>query len=136
MRKSAFLLAALVVAGCARDVDRRPAERAVAQFHGRLDAAQYETIYDSAAASFRNGVRRDTFLALLASVHGTLGAVKTTSESHWTKKKRGDDGVDVTLDYTTSFASGDATERFTWRLEGDRVELTSYDVSSKALAHN
>jgi hypothetical protein len=135
MRKFVFLLATLVAAGCAQEIDRQPAESAVKLFHSRLDAGRFESIYDTAAPSFRNAVRRDTFLALLAGVHGSLGAVRSAKETRWTTKMH-EDHAQVTLEYTTVFASGEAKERFSWRLEGDRVELTSYDVTSKALQHN
>ena len=135
MRRLFIILAALLVAACAQDVDRKPAESAVAQFHHRLDAAQFETIYDDAAPAFRNGVRKDTFLALLASVHGALGAVKTAKEKRWSTKL-GDSSALLTLDYTTTFAGGSADERFVWHLEGDNVQLASYQVTSKALDHN
>jgi hypothetical protein len=135
MRKFAILLSALVVAACAQDIDRQPAESAVNTFHSRLDAGHFESIYDTAAPAFRNAVRRDTFVALLAGVHGSLGAVKSTTQKHWTTKVRSSDAL-VTLDYATTFANGEATEHFAWRLEGDRVELAHYDVSSKSLAHN
>jgi opacity protein-like surface antigen len=131
----AAVLAALLVAACAQDVDRKPAESAVTQFHHRLDAGQFETIYDDAAPAFRNAVRKDTFLALLASVHGTLGAVKKADEKHWSTKL-GDSSAMLTLQYTTAFNGGDADERFIWRLEGDSVQLAGYQVTSKALDHN
>ena len=134
MRRLFIILAATLVAACAQDVDRKPAESAVDQFHARLDAARFDAIYDDAAAGFHNGVRKDTFLALLASVHGKLGAVKATHETHWATRVA-DDAALLTLDYATSFAGGDADERFTWRLDGDTVQLASYQITSKALDH-
>ncbi len=134
MRKLFIILAALLVAACAQDVDRKPAESAVTQFHQRLDAAQFDTIYNDAAPSFRNAVRKDTFIALLTSVHGKLGGVKSTTEKRWTSKI-GDTSVMLTLNYATTFAGGAADERFIWRLEGDSVQLAGYDVASKALEH-
>src|SRR3954462_5815247 len=107
MRRLFIMLAALVVAACAQEIDRQPAESAVAQFHQRLDAAQFDSIYAHAAPSFRKAVREDTFVALLASVHGKLGPVKATKEKRWTTKV-GDTSVLLTLTYATTFAGGEA----------------------------
>jgi len=135
MRRLFIILAALLVAACAQDVDREPAERAVTNFHHRLDAGQFETIYNEASPAFRNAVRKDTFLALLASVHGKLGAVKATKQKRW-HTKLGEDSAVLTLEYATSFVGGDAQERFVWRLESDNVHLDGYQVTSTALDHN
>jgi hypothetical protein len=135
MRRLFIILAALLLAACAQDVDRKPAESAVAQFHGRLDAGQFETIYNDAAPAFRNAVRKDTFLALLASVHAKLGAVTATKEKRWSTKLAHSSAM-LTLEYTTTFNAGKADERFIWRLEGDNVQLAGYQVTSKALDHN
>jgi hypothetical protein len=132
MQRRLIILAALATAACAPTVDRQPAEDAVRAFHARLDAGQFDAIYADASDDFKSAVERESFLALLAAVHRQLGATQSAHEKGWSLKFRMS-SARLTLDYTTRFATGTATEQFVYRMKGDSTLLARYQIKSPAL---
>jgi hypothetical protein len=122
---------AVVLAGCSMSVDTELAEQAVPKFHEMLDAGQFEAIYATAAGDLRNAAKREDFVALLDAVHRKLGTTKSSEQKGW-KVKYHTSGTFVTLNYSTVYEEGEATERFVYRLQDGKAVLAGYHISSTA----
>ena len=132
MRALIALAGAIVLIGCSVSDDLDLAEKAVPKFRELLDSGRFETIYGAAADELRNATRQEDFIALLAAVHRKLGNTKQSSRQTWHVNYNAS-GKFVTLIYTTLYAEGDATERFTYRLRDDQALLVGYHINSSAL---
>jgi hypothetical protein len=78
--------AAVIVAfgvGCAAAAGKLTAERAVADFHAKLDAEHYAQIYAGADDRFKGASTETKFTALLAAVHRKRGTVTKSDQTSW-----------------------------------------------------
>jgi hypothetical protein len=132
MRILLVILALFVASACAPRVDKQAAEAAVQAFHAHLDAGQFDTLYVESAEGLKQAVDRKAFLALLAAVHQQLGDVRSTKQKRWTVKSGASSAL-LTLDYATTFASGQATEQFVYRMKGNGALLVGYTIDSASL---
>src|ERR1700733_15069079 len=67
----------LLFTGCHPLRDKSAAEAAVTEFHTRLDAGSFDSIYSDADDSFKSAGSYKDFSALLAAVHKKLGNVQS-----------------------------------------------------------
>jgi hypothetical protein len=70
-------------------------------------------------------------VAVLRSVHTKLGnVVRSDQTEFYSREQAGTNaGSYISMTYTTQFASGKATEKFNYRVDGNKVRLAGYNVS-------
>lgn len=134
MTRIFILVAALMLAicGCNISADTSAAEQAVPRFHALLDAARYAEIYEKSSDDLKKATSQKDLLALLEAVHRKLGKTKSSEQQGW-KVNHTSSGSFVILNYKTSYAEGDATEQFVFRLEDKVALLAGYHINSNAL---
>jgi hypothetical protein len=120
------------LAACSTSADTQLAQQAVTKFHEALDAGQSLAIYDASADELKKVETRENFAAFLDAVHRKLGNSKSSTQRGWGVNYQSS-GTFVTLTYGTTYSQGDATERFVYRLAGDKALLAGYHVDSTAL---
>jgi len=135
MRKSGVALLFCALAGCSAGTDVPVAEKAVARFHTMLDAGQNAQIYQESASEMKEAAAESKLTTLLAAVHRKLGPVKKAEQKGWNDQIN-TGGHFVTLNYATSYAQGDATETFVYKIAGDKAQLVGYNINSSALIIN
>jgi hypothetical protein len=136
--KWSFMLLAVLMAwgmwqcGSALVLGARLADEAVAQFHERLDAGQYDMICEEAIQGFCSGGADGEAARFLKGVHEKLGmaGVATRGNLNVTSTTS---GTFVRVEYETKFAIGSAVETFTWMKDGNTLKLRGYNVQSNAL---
>jgi uncharacterized protein DUF4019 len=130
--RSLIVFMAVAMAGCSMSADTKLAEQAVPQFHAMLDAGRFDAIYEAASEDLRKATKQDSFVALLEAIHRKLGTTKSSAERNWNVNYQ-TSGTFVTLDYSTTYAEGDATEQFVYRLKDGKALLAGYHINSTAL---
>src|SRR6266508_954891 len=110
------LVAMIVVSACGGFAANGTAEDAVARFHQQLDGERWDEMWEEADDLFKGSTTRVKFTELFAAIHRKLGNVTSSKQ--------------------TEFAEGRATEKFNWRVYGQRVRLVGYNVNSSALITN
>ena len=126
------ILMTVAGAGCSVGKGREAAERAVLEFHQRLDAEQYDQIYTTASDDFRASTSQSDSTELFAAVHRKLGKVLSAHQRTFAVNTTLT-GTSVRLQYDTEFAEGKATEAFVFTLSGDKATLFSYNINSPTL---
>jgi hypothetical protein len=126
------ILLALAGSGCNPVKSNAAAESAVADFHQKLDAGDFKTIYDTADQGFKKAAPEKDFVALLEAIHRKLGNVQSTNRQGWNINSYNFQTY-VELTYQTKFAEGDGTEKFRYRIEKGRALLLYYNINSTAL---
>lgn len=131
------LFVSLVVAtSCSGIAAKGTAETAVARFHDQLDAEKFDEIWDEADDAFKKATAKADFSALLAAIHRKLGRIVTAKQTgFFTQEQAGTNlsGSFISFTYQTEFAEGSGTEKFIWRVDGQRVRLVGYNINSSAL---
>ncbi|GAA4816936.1 hypothetical protein GCM10023232_11360 [Sphingosinicella ginsenosidimutans] len=125
-------LVLLAIAGCSAGQDRAVAERAVTEFHHRLDAGQFHEIYASASDDFRAAGTEAAALRLLGAIHNRLGLYEDATPRGW-RINYGGGGSTVSLSYVSHFMRGNLGEDFTFRVAGGTASLVGYHVTSDAV---
>lgn len=118
--------------GCSMSSDWKLAEQAVPEFHDRLDAGQFDMIYDASGEELKRAATREAFHDLLAAVHRKLGDTKSSTREGWNINYT-TAGTHVTLSYSTAYAEGNAAEQFVYLLEGGKALLVGYHINSNEL---
>jgi hypothetical protein len=130
-------LAALMMAtACAGFAAKGTAETSIAKFHEQLDAEKYDEIWMEADDAFKKVTSQADFSALLAAMHRKLGRVVSTTQTDFFSQElagTANTGSFISFTYQTVFAEGSGTEKFNWRVDGQRVRLVGYNISSNAL---
>lgn len=103
-----------------------------AQFHKQLDAEQYDAIYSASAPGLQKGTNKEKFSKLLSAIHRKLGNVKQSSQG-FIELNANANGAFLTVDFDTEFEKAKASERFVWKVTGDKRELLNYEISSNEL---
>ena len=122
----------LLCAACSMSADTKLAEQAVSRFHAMLDAGQFQAIYDGGADDLKQATTREKFVALLEAIHRKLGPTRASRESSW-RVNYHTSGTFVTLVYASTYAEGEASEQFVYRLRGNSALLAGYHVNADAL---
>ena len=129
---SAAVVFALSLTGCGMIKGKEAAEKAVTEFHERLDRGAYHDIYTAAHAEFKAATTEQDFSAILEAMHRKLGAVQSVATTGWNANSV-NLKTNIVLGCKTKFAQGEGVETFTFRIEGDRPVLLGYDINSKEL---
>jgi hypothetical protein len=109
------------------------AEGQVARFHARLNASEFDAIYDSSSDLFKKSAAKDDIIRFLRGVRSKLGAVTETKQAHW-NLQYDPAGTFVILTYETQFDSkSKATEQFSFLIEKPEPKLVGYTVNSPDL---
>jgi hypothetical protein len=132
MRIMLFLAGIILLASCSMSAQSQAAATAVSGFHEKLDAGQFDSIYDASSDEMKKTTTRQDFDSLLAAVHRKLGTTKSANQLGWNVNYN-TSGVFVRLTYGTKYAEGDAQEMFVYRMQGDKVSLAAYNISSNTL---
>jgi hypothetical protein len=109
-------------------------ERAVAEFHEKLNKADFKGIYAASHPRLKKATSESDFVARLDAIHQKLGMVQATDPSDadfgvWIDKRP----VQIDATYSTKFATGEATETFTLLMEGKSALLSDYKIDAPAL---
>jgi uncharacterized protein DUF4019 len=131
-----FLATMVLATACSGFAAKGTAETAIAKFHEQLDAEKYDDIWMEADDSFKKVTSQADFSAILAAMHRKLGRVVSTRQTAFFSQDRaGTDisGSFISMTYETAFAEGNGTEKFNWRVDGQRVRLVGYNINSSAL---
>ena len=128
----AVLVSIAALSGCSPSADISLAEKQIPHFHELLDAGQFREIYASSSQEMKESGSENDFVALLEAVHRKLGTSKSSEEANWNINVH-TSGTFVTLVYSTTYAEGKASERFTYRITGKQALLAGYHISSNAL---
>jgi len=107
---------------------RKLADAAVRQFHERLNAGNYEEIYREADNGFR-GENHDDSIRFLGAVHNKLGLAGTATQIN-VRVDTNTHGTFLTTQYSTAFATGTATEMFTWIKSSGTLKLYGYHIQA------
>jgi hypothetical protein len=111
---------------------RKLASVEVTHFHERLNAQQYEDICRNADDGFKAKQSQEELIKFLAAVHKKLGKAGVEKQVN-IRVDTNTNGTFLTTWYNTEFASGTATETFTWRKSNGSWRLLGYNVQSAAL---
>ena len=126
---AAILLVLMWRCGSALYEGRALSNKAVWHFHTQLNDGQFEGICSEADSAFSQSENRDDFLRFLEGVHRKLGdAGEEKLTNIWANVTT--KGTFLTVEYTTTFAQGQAKEVFTWRRDGATLKLYRYDIQS------
>ena len=130
MTKRVVVLLLAVLAGCSDTIHGKEyAEPAVARFRALMKAHDFERIYDSTSAQFKEITPRDKGVALFAAVDRKLGAFRSAEQINWSVNTN--NGVTiVVLAYASKYAGGDATEIFTFQVDEKTPVLVGYNIQS------
>lgn len=111
---------------------RKLADAAIKEFHQRLNAGDYEGIYREADEGFRTGQGHDESIRFLETVHKKLGLAGPETQLN-VRVDTNTRGTFLTAQYSTGFATGNATEMFTWIKSNGTLKLYGYHIQSNAL---
>ena len=117
---------------CHASEDTAAAEKAVTDFHAKLDLGGFHTIYAESDPLLKQNTPEPKLVTFLEAVHRKLGVVKKTTRTGW-NFNTSTSGTDVTLTYHTTFAEGEGTERFSYRIHGGRPSLLGYRINSNEM---
>jgi hypothetical protein len=130
---AAVVLACL--AGCSPAQDTKTATAEISAFHQKLDAEDFEGIYQTADPAFKAASPEPSFVPLLAAIHHKLGKFQSGSMAGWNDNVT-TNGHFITLNYSAKYERGDAMENFVYRVDAQPARLVGYHVSSNALIMN
>lgn len=111
------------------------AEAAVHDFHRQFSAQSFGEVYAGSDQALKETATAEGFATFMQGLYEKVGAVRETRRTGWNVNV-GTSGRIVTLDYETEFANGHGTERFIFRLDGDRARLQGYNLTSPLLIAN
>lgn len=131
-KMGAVLLATLLVVGCGGTKGKLEAERAVEEFHQKLDRGDVRAIYAVAHPDLKAKTSEADFVTLLEAIRRKLGKTKKSEQVGW-RVGFHNLNTDVSLTYKTAFDGGDAVESFRYFVEGPKAFLVGYNVNSPTL---
>lgn len=136
MRKVLLAMAGLaVLAACSPASDLPEADAAITAFHQKLNAGDFDGIYNAAAPQFQSAATRVDHDQLMAAIHRKLGAFQSGSSQSWNDSVTTSGHV-LTIGYAAKYERGAALENFVYRLDGGKAMLMGYHVNSNALIVN
>ena len=126
------MLAGFLLIGCGSSKSKGTAEKAVVEFHHKLDNGDFGGIYAATHPDFKKASAEKDFVAVLAAVHRKLGNTVSADQAGW-QINTINLQTNVMLSYKTQFADGDAVESFNYRIDGANALLLGYNINSQAL---
>jgi hypothetical protein len=106
------------------------AEAAVTQFHTQYNAGQFREIYRQADEAFKDYRKETDFVEMLEAQTLKLGRV---DQSKPVRSRSIKEGPMVIVIQDVEFTKGKGTEKFVFRVTGDKVALNNYSVDSLQL---
>jgi len=107
-------------------------DKSVADFHQKLDQAQFHEMYVGSAPEFQQASSEKEITDLFNAIHTKLGNVVTSNRTNiFMSATTGGNFVRTT--YDTTFANGKGQETFNWRLVNDQLTLVGYNIESRDL---
>jgi hypothetical protein len=122
MKKVLGLLALL--AACRTGPDASVVDTAVELFHQRLAAGDDDAIYRDAGIEYQRSIDVETNHKFLGQIRRSRGMPGRATRTGYSVT-----GAVVNTEYKVSFANGDATEIFVWRVTGGRAELLGFTIN-------
>jgi len=108
------------------------AQKAVDEFHARLNEGRAGEIYDAASDELHRSAARQRFVDLLEAVRRKLGKVTGTKNEGWQVNARNLKTY-VELTQATRFERGEAHESFVFQVRDGKAHLLRYDIRSDEL---
>jgi len=108
--------------------DKQQAAEQIHRFHVRVNAGQFNQIYDDANAAFRESLSRQDWVKHMQDSREQYGAFKKVT--FFKANVITDAQVQVRAVCNSAFEKADATEMFGFVREGHRIQLLSYGIFS------
>ncbi len=122
-----------LAAGCSSmKAGREAADKAIAEFHERLDAGSFAEIYDAASPEFQKAGTRKGCVQYLEAVHRKLGKVRSSTNQGW-QVRATTSGTFVAVTQDTTFETGRGIESFRFAVRDGSAVLVGYDINSTDL---
>ena len=125
-------VAAVVLSGCSMGTDLPLAGGAIDAFHQALNNGDFHGIYAASSPEMRRAASESDLTKLLAAVHRKLGLFQSGKMQGFQDSET-TSGHFVIERYAAKYAQGDASETFTYRIDGARASLAGYNINSTAL---
>lgn len=107
--------------------DKNAAVNAITHFHARLNAGQFDQIYDTAHSSLQKSQSREQLTAAMQETKNQFGRFQLVTFSEM--KVIPGRPVEVRAVYNSTFEKGAATELFRFvRLDGKTAQLVQYQI--------
>jgi hypothetical protein len=90
--------------------EKRTAERAVEQFNARMNAEQYDAMYEAMHQQFKSANSRETIISAMKATHERMGKIISVPE-HWVNYVKGDP-IPVRAIYNLKCEKGEFSEWF------------------------
>ena len=128
-----FVCALLI--GCSASDDIPKGEATIAEFHQKLNAADFDAIYDGSSPDMQKATAKEDFIKFVSAVHRKLGDFQSGKTSGWNDTVA-TGGHFLMLSYAATYEKGDATENFKFQIKDGKAILTGYQINSNALIVN
>ena len=136
MKKRMYLLtslgfaALLFLAGCSETINGKPiAEAQIAIFHDQMNTDSFAEIYESTHKDFKSNTSKEITDKLFSAIRRKLGRVESSETINWNVSTH-NTVTTVVLVSKTKFTDGEATETFTYRVDGEQASLIGYNINS------
>jgi hypothetical protein len=123
-----LLVLLALLAACNKDQDTSQVDSAVELFHQRLATGDDDAIYRDAGPEYQHSIDVEMnrrFLGQIRRVRGMPGSVTRTAYS----VTNNSGGAIVNAEYKVSYANGEATETFIWRLTEGKATLLGFTIN-------
>jgi hypothetical protein len=97
------------------DQEKKTAERAIEKLHSRLNAEEYDAIYDDALDGLKNSVTKDSVTASMKQTHDRMGKILQVTE-HWINYVKGDP-LPIRAIYNIKCEKGDFNEQIAYGMD-------------------
>jgi hypothetical protein len=108
--------------------DLKATAAAIEKFHARMNASQFDAIYDDANQLFQKSQERRTIIQAMGDTRKQFGKFERTTFSRLNVIVG--TPIQIRAVYNGRFEKGDATEQFVFIKEGEDVKLAQYTVYS------
>ena len=125
----------LYLVGCSPTQDLATATAGITTFHQKLDAQDFDGIYEATDPMFKAASPQASFVPLLSAIHRKLGNFQSGAVAGWNDNVT-TNGHFISLNYTAKYERGDATENFVYHVDAQQLRLAGYHVNSNALIIN
>lgn len=111
--------------------DKKEATQAIERFHNRLNALQFDAVYEDAYSELKNSQEQPAFTHLLRQVRDKFGAFQQADFSQVLVLMQ--TPIQVRAVYDSRFENGQVTESFTYVRQGKKLLLSSYELTPRTM---